>query len=175
MKGKINGVMYSQIKNATLVEIEIDGNRRDEVNGLKEKPVEIILKKYRQKRSLDANSYYWVLVGKLAYKVGIKRSEIYRSHIKDMGGNFTVVCVQEKAADTFCRIWESQGLGWVTVEMPSKIAGCVNIMAYYGSSVYDKEQMSKLINLAVQDCEAVGIETLTPKEIEKMISAWENG
>ena len=32
------------------------------------------------------------------------------------------------------RGWEHNGLGWVTEILPSKIAGCVNVVLYYGSS-----------------------------------------
>ena len=56
--------------------------------------------------------------------------------------------------------------------MPSKLPGCVNVILYYGSSTYDTAQMSRLINLAVQDCKEQGIETMTPQELAAMMEGW---
>jgi 2-iminoacetate synthase ThiH len=55
--------------------------------------------------------------------------------------------------------------------MPSKIAGCTNVILYYGSSTYNQEQMTQLIDNIVQDYKAVGIETLTPVELARLTEA----
>ena len=65
--------------------------------------------------------------------------------------------------------WEARGIGWQTETMPSKVEGCTNVVLYYGSSVYDTKQMSLLIDHLVQDAKAIGIETLTPRELESMM------
>lgn len=41
-----------------------------------------------------------------------------------------------------------------------------------GSSVYNTKQMSRLIDHVVQDCKAVGIETLTPLELDRLKGDW---
>ena len=41
----------------------------------------------RKGRSLDANAYFWVLVGRLADKLQISPEGIYRAYIPDIGGN----------------------------------------------------------------------------------------
>lgn len=48
-------------------------------------------------------------------------------------------------------------------------------MLYYGSSTYDTAQMSRLINIIVEECKAQGIETRTPDEISKLVSLWGDG
>lgn len=128
--------------------------------------------KYKEKRSLDANAYCFVLIGKLAEKLNIPKEEVYRRAIKQIGGNYDVVCVVDKAVDKLCESWKRNGLGWQTDTMPSKIAGCTNVILYYGSSTYDTEQMSRLIDNIVQDCKAVGIDTRTPEEIANLLSLW---
>lgn len=130
------------------------------------------IKEKKRKRSLDANAYFWVLCGKLAEATGIGKTDIYRSYIKEIGGNSDIVCVMEKAVDDFRRAWERNGTGWLTETIPSKLEGCVNVICYYGSSTYDTKQMSRLIELVVQDCKEAGIETLTPSEIAAMTAAW---
>lgn len=129
--------------------------------------------KVRNKRSLDANAYFWVLADKLATQQGLPgTTEIYRNYIKEIGGNREIVCVKKEAADKLCAGWERGGLGWLTERFPSKVKGCVNVILYYGSSKYDTAQMSRLIDLAVQDCKSLGIETATPRELSLLLDRW---
>lgn len=133
------------------------------------------IKAWREKRSLDANAYCWNLIGALSEKLNIPPADIYRGMIRDVGGNTEVVCVKESAAEKLCGGWGHNGIGWLTETFPSKIEGCVNVILYYGSSTYDTAQMSRLIDLVVEECKARGIETRTPKELENMLNLWEAG
>jgi hypothetical protein len=128
--------------------------------------------KYREKRSNDANAYCWVLIGKLAEKLNIPRDEIYRNAIKQVGGNYEIVCVQDKAVEKLCSGWRGNGIGWQTDTMPSKIDGCTNVVLYYGSSTYDTASMSRLINIIVDECKDQNIDTRTPDKIASMLALW---
>lgn len=44
--------------------------------------------------------------------------------------------------------------------------------AYHGSSTYDTAQMSRLIDNIVQDCKALGIETMTPDKLSILKEEW---
>jgi len=150
------------------VTLELDTDFRETFDELKEATVDVTIKKHRKRRSLDANAYFWVLCGRLAEALHKPMEEIYRACIRDVGGNFEVVCVQECAADKLREGWTHNGLGWVTDTTPSKIEGCVNVLLYYGSSTYDTSQMKRLIDNIIQDCKAVGIETMTPNELARL-------
>lgn len=130
------------------------------------------LVRQKKKRSLDANAYFFVLADKLAEKLNIPKEDIYRNCIKEIGGVSDVVCVRNDAVEKLCEGWRHNGLGWQTDTFPSKIEGCTNVILYYGSSTYDTEQMSRLINNIVEDCKIQGIETRTPDEIADMLSLW---
>ena len=134
-----------------------------------EKEYVLTVKEYKAKKSLSANAYFWVLCGKLAEKTHIGSTEIYKRLIKEIGGNNTLVCVQEDCVDTLCSHWSAKGLGWVTEVVDSKLNGCKNVFLYYGSSLYDSAQMSRLIDLIVQECKQQGIETMTPQEIAALM------
>jgi hypothetical protein len=56
--------------------------------------------------------------------------------------------------------------------MPSKIEGCTNVILYYGSSSYNVAQMSRLINIIVEDCRQVGIETKSEEEVASLLQQW---
>lgn len=138
------------------------------------KKYDVEIKEHRERRSLDANAYFWVLCSKLAAHTGIEKDVIYRDLIRNIGGNSEIICVRNDALDKLRKGWEHNGIGWVTETMPSKIEGCTNVVLYTGSSVYDTKQMSQLIELIVFECKSFGIETATPDEIERMVSLWQD-
>ena len=133
------------------------------------------IKEKTKKRSLDANAYAWVLLGKLANKIGIPKEEVYRNYIKDVGDNYEIIPIKKAAVDRWIENWQSKGIGWVCEILgDSKLDGYVNVISYYGSSTYDTKQMSALVNLIVEDCKAQGIETMTPAELSALLDNWRN-
>ena len=130
------------------------------------------IKEHREKRSLDANAFCWTLIDKLAQATRIPKTEIYRKAIKEIGGVSDVVCVQRKAAERLEKGWESNGIGWFSERSESRLDGCVNVTLYYGSSVYDTAQMSRLIDYIVEDCKSLGIETLSEEKLGAMKEEW---
>jgi len=142
------------------------------VQEMKDKIYVAELKEYKQRRSNDANSYCWVLMQKLAEKMNIKKEEIYRMAIKDIGV-FETLPIKNEAIETFIQAWQSKGLGWVCENIgESKLAGYTNVLAYYGSSLYTTAQMSRLVNSIVEDCKLQNIDTVSPNELNKMIGEW---
>ena len=139
---------------------------------LKDCEVEVTIKKARKKRSLDANAYAWVLMDKLAAVLGYKKEDIYRYAIRNIGGNSDTVCVQNRAVERLRESWSRNGIGWVSEIMPSKIDDCTNVILYYGSSTFDSYQMSRFIDLLVQDCKSCGIETMPPDKLEALLNEW---
>ena len=130
--------------------------------------------KAKKPRSLDANAYAWVLIDKLATALRMGREEIYRNTIRDIGGVSDVLCMTKAAYSDFKRHWESKGIGWqVDAEPSSKLDNCLVVTAYYGSSAYDTQQMSQLIDHLVQDCQALGIETEPDGRIRSLLEAWD--
>jgi hypothetical protein len=131
------------------------------------------LKVWREKRSLDANAYAWVLIDGIAQAIREDKTSVYRAAIREIGGNSQLVCSQNANVEKLRRIWEDNGIGWVTDTMPSKLPGCTNVLLYYGSSVYDTAQMSLLIDHLVFEAKELGIETLPPAELERMMEQWQ--
>ena len=132
----------------TLLLESTDMSILEQLNGLK---LNIELSKWYKKRSLDANAYAWVLLGKLQDALNIPKEEIYRSMIKDVG-DYEVIPIKNEAVDKFQRAWRKNGLGWITDTTKSKLEGYTNVIAYYGSSSYDTKAMARLIDLITQEC-----------------------
>ena len=140
----------------------------------KNKLYNLEVKEYRQKRSLDANAYAWVLIHKLAEAMKLSPVEVYREAIRNVGNNFTPMCVRQQDAESLKKNWSKHGLGWLCEDLgPSQVPGCVNIACYHGSSCYTSSQMTVLIDNLVQDCKALDIETLTPDKLALLKEAWD--
>ena len=143
------------------------------VGEMKQKKYVAEIKEYREKRSLDANSYCWVLLGKLSAKLATPPEELYRMAIRDVGDNYEPMPVRNDALERWKAIWSSNGIGWICEELgPSKIEGYTNVLNYYGSSAYDKAQMARLIDIIVEECKLQGIETMTPAELARLTEEW---
>ena len=174
MNGHLSDVAR-RVTGEWVVSFTLTTDPRQELAGIENSDLDITVKKHRQKRSLDANAYAWVLIGKIAEVMHIDRKEVYRDAIRSIGGNHEIVCVQDKAVESLRRGWESLGIGWQMETMPSKIKDCTTVFLYYGSSTYDTKQMSLLIDHLVQDAKELGIETLTPAELATMMMSYKGG
>ena len=135
----------------------------------KDKKFEI--KEHKAKRSLNANAYAWTLIGKIANVIGNTKEEVYKEYIKNKG-IYRIITIDEKAAPTFIKVWEDRGLGWLCERSETKIAGLVDVIAYYGTSSYNTKQMAGFIDYIVQEAKELGVETLTPDEIERLKTSW---
>lgn len=144
---------------------------REAYDSLAGKEIDVEIKRHRERRSIGANGYCWVLIDKIAAALSVDKEAVYREAIRSIGGVSETVCVQNKAVERLRDGWEKNGVGWLTDTMPSKLEGCTNVILYYGSSTYDTKQMSCLIDHLIQDAEALGIETITPKEKERLMQS----
>lgn len=136
------------------------------------KEVDVEIKPHRRKRSLSANAYAWVLTDKISAAINQPKEDVYRETIRNIGGVSDVVCVQNRAVEAIRSGWEAHGIGWITDTLPSKLPDCTNVILYYGSSTYDTAQMSRLIDLLVQEAKELGIETATPAELARLKEEW---
>lgn len=138
----------------------------------RDKPHVLEIKEKRDKRSLDANAYFWTLLTELANALGTKKEELYLKYVRDFGPykDFTF---PPDDAKTFRTAWSMLGTGWPTEQVDYTPDGeQVIIRAYYGSSQYSKKQMSRLIDNLVADCKSLGIETLPPDKLSLLKEDW---
>jgi len=138
------------------------------------KKMTVEIKEKRAGRSLDANAYCWVLCNKISEVKGlrVKKSDVYKQAIRDYG--VTLVMPVENGLLKDIINWHTNGgLGnSCDVLGASKFDGYTNVMFYYGSSNYDGKQMSVLIDGLVADAQELGIDTMTPTELERLKSMW---
>lgn len=127
--------------------------------------------KYREKRSLDANAYAWVLMQKIAEAVHSDRWAVYLELLQKYSRSFTHIIVKEAAVDRMKELYRTcVDLGEVKVNGQTGH----QLQVYYGSSTFNMKEMSVFIDGIVSECKELGIETMTPDELGRMKAAWQN-
>lgn len=138
----------------------------------KGKELDVELKQHRVRRSLDSNSYLWILCQKISEVIRATKEEVYKKAIRDVG-QFELVPIKNEAVERWVEVWNGKGLGWFAEVMEdSKLPGYKKVISYYGSSVYDQREMSVLVDNIVQEANGLGIETMTPDELARLKSEW---
>ena len=144
----------------------------------KEKQIDVAFKHYRQKRSLDANSYYWVLNGKLADAMRISKEECHLLMLQRYGqtdtySDGTPMIITIKADIPAEEITEH--LDAYVAPIKNGVVGDKEFTHYRvlkGTHKYNTKEMSVFIDGVVSECKELGIETMTPDELEQLKQQW---
>ena len=124
--------------------------------------------KHRNKRSLDANAYCWVILQKIAEVLHQDKWNVYLEMLEKYGV-FTHIIVKPNVVDKVKEEWRTvKELGEVSVNGMTGI----QLQCYFGSSTYNTKEMSVLIDGIVYEAKELGIETLPPDELERMKIEW---
>lgn len=173
--GTAHSVARDLMTGKLLVTFAIDGNEIELPDG----QLDITAVKHREKRSLNANSYFHVLVQKIAAAIGTSNTAVKNRLIREYGAfdyldghipTFTLKAVYENAMLLREDIHVKPiGREW--------FEGCEHVRFAFmrGSHTYDRAEMARLIDGAVYEAKELGIETLTPNELERMKAAWNTG
>ena len=140
------------------------------LDGLKTGEYVLELKRYRERRSKDANAYFWKLVGEIAEVLKTDNDSVYLM-LLERYGVFTYIVVQPRIVDKIKSEWRLvKELGEITVNGKKG----VQLQCFFGSSTYDSKEMSRLIEGTVSEAKELGIDTRTPEEIALMTEEWGN-
>ena len=144
---------------------EVDKPPADDLNG----DLRLTVKKWREKRSLDANALFWKCVGDIAAALGSDKWSIYLKLLRRYG-EYTYICVKPQAVEAVKANWrETEIVG--DIDINGKPA--VQMLCYYGSSQYDTAQFSRLLNGTISDMEQMGIETPSEQKLRESLELWE--
>lgn len=175
LDAKFTNMHYDFEKKGTVLEFLTYGNilpMLEENFGTNINEVSLEIKK-QDKRSNNANAYLWTLLGELQRKLRTPKEELYRKYIRECG-TYQVLPVRNDAVERFIvDVWAKNGLGWVCDTTPSKIDGYTNVIAYYGTSVYTREEMAVLLDNVIEDCVELKIPTKPKEEIDTLLRKME--
>lgn len=131
-------------------------------------PGEYEITKAKQKRSLNANNYAWQLINQIGNALRMSKEDIYLDMLKHYG-QVGAVSVEERFTEHFKRSYKyHESLG------KSDLKGKTfeHFRFWVGSSQYNTQEMSILIDGIVQEAQALGIETMQPEKLQSLLEAW---
>ena len=174
--GKLINVTRDILNGKLNVTLQISTEPIDELNTLALlDELDIEVKKHRKKRSLDANAYAWILMTKIANHSDIRSSkeEVYEEMLQKYG--FLDEDEEGHIAITIKSVIDIRKLGghWRFYKR-SNDGKFESYLAIKGSSEYNTSEMAIFIDCIVQEAKTLGIETLPPRELERMVKAWTN-
>ena len=173
MIGKITGITRDWKSKRYQVTVEVEELPPDIETLAGHDQLDITMKKHREKRSLDANAYFHVLCSRIAEKLHESLTERKNKLIAEYGQ----IDLEIKSI-----ILDDQ-IDWAKVEplhlrptTATKVLDNGRLYRVYivmrGSHTYDTKEMSRLIDGTVEQAKELGIETLTPEQIGRMVAAW---
>ena len=151
-----------------------------ELQSITDRDLRLTVKVWKEKRSLDANAYYWVLTEKLAEAMKLPKPVVHNMNLRDYGKRMLIDgrTVEVEIPDTDEA--EKSVLRQETFHLrPTGYVYYREGTAYRtyfllrGSHTYDTAEMSALLDGVIEDCKSCGIETATPEEIERMKQLYE--
>lgn len=148
--------------------IQINREDIDQFEGVDESYI-VTIKKAR-KKSMNMNSYMWVLCDRIAKKIHSTKEEVYRQAIAQTGKWIDVSSPQE-SADAVLDSWSNNGIGWWGEKLYD--GPITQLRLYIGSSDYNGEELQRVTDSIVEDAKELGIETMTPNELEHLRSMWD--
>lgn len=147
------------------------------MNANKESIWDLSPHKDKRKRSLDSNAYFHVLCDQLRQKLGISMARCKNHLLTDYGQIFyledgTPMIYKTNAPEDF--MMEQETIHCKCVKIGKENGKDVFFYRIYrGSHTYSVQEMQKLIQGTVTECEQQGIQTATPEELAHMSMLWE--
>ena len=126
------------------------------------------LKEYKEKRSLNANNYYWQLVTELGNALKMDKEDLHFLLLQKYGQSEMISVVADVDMKNYLKYYAEAG------ESVLNGKAFKHYKVYKGSSEMDSKEMSILINGLVEECHIQGIETKTPAEINSLLERWDN-
>lgn len=181
MRGRLVDIAQDIWNGGFLLQLSVDTIPSGAERLREENDLAITLTKWRERRSLTANAYYWVIVGKIAEYADTSQAVIHNLLLRRYGvldtidGETLTVFVpdtpeaEEQAAQDELRHmrptshvkYGQDGRGWRAYKLVK------------GSSKYDTKEFSVLLEGAISEAKEMGLETLPPEEIARMEAEYE--
>lgn len=171
VRAKITGLSKT-LTGRTLITLETDTDA-GQVENLGQDDLKVVLSKYQKKRSLNANSYYHLLCGKIATKLGVSMTEVCNRMIADYGQmDQDLKSIIMKADIDWERLETLHLRPTVKTRVMDNGALYRVFIVMRGSHTYDTKEMARLIDGVVAEAEQLGIDTMPPADREALLRLW---
>ena len=122
------------------------------------------VKEWHERRSLDANAYYWKVLTELAAVVRTSKDELHEI----MLSRYSCPYLTKEGEPIVVTIREDVPLSslpghWMYIRSGRGFSAYMRIK---GSSDMDTKEFSRLLDALISECEEVGVSTLLPLDLE---------
>ena len=167
MIGTINNITKDYKDNKIIVSIKLDSTSElANIEKLAEDKLDIEIKKYRAKRSLNSNAYCWKLCTEIANVMRADKDEIYLLMLKRYGQNEVISLLATIDIKPYLKYYEEFG------ESVLNNKTFKHYKVYKGSSEFDSKEMSIFIDGIVSEAKLLNIPTLEDMQIMEMNKQW---
>ncbi len=177
-KGKLSSMFRDIVTGKWNLSFSTDQNIAEAAQTFSGKDIDVKLKQHREKRSLDANAYYWCLLTKLAKIHGWSNAEAHNRMLRDYGqyerveGQLIAVPLpdtDQTEREVLSKMEYHLALSPKVTVMKGETKRVYLLLR--GSSTYNAEEMARLISGLIEECRYSGIpdsEIMTPFEKQKL-------
>lgn len=158
MRARLKDLSRDYVTGKARLTFEVDGVLPEIPDG----DLDVKVKKWREARSKDANSYYWVLVNQIAAVIGATKDEIHAENVQRYGYFDDPPIVVTVPAKTDMNKVEGY---WKLYKDNGQFKAYLRIR---GTHEYDTAEFSRFLDHVIEDCKELGIETDTPDELARM-------
>lgn len=120
------------------------------------------VREVRRRRSLTANAYYWAMLNQLARRLRMPDTEVHLNMLREYGSCEVLSVGLHVPLGDYFPYHDVLGVDWEGGE-ERRI-----VKVYKGSSHMDSAEFSHLVNGMREECEAQGIDVMTPEEIARL-------
>lgn len=167
-KARISGISRDFSSGKILLTFQIDNFNSEEVERLMSKDLRLRAVIWRENKTLTQNGYYWKLLELMAQELGSTKEEIHEEILRDYG---TIDCDENGTPITIKqpRFQDPKRLPGHWKFMYESKDGESNVFVQIkGVSDCNTKEMSVLLDGAIQEAKELGVETLPPKEVERL-------
>ena len=85
MKSRILDIAIDYGSGEGKITLKVPKNDLEWYEGLKDKEIDVEIKEHKEKRSLNANAYCWVLIQQIADEIRSTKEDVYKKFIREKG------------------------------------------------------------------------------------------
>lgn len=176
--GRLLQTWWDSRSRKTMIQFEVAGDILPDCEKLGAKELDIRAYPVSKRRSLNANSYYWVLVGKIAEKLRISTARLHNLHLREcgyremMGEKIVFVVIPDDQEED---VLERETFHLAPTSETKEGKDGITYRTYAllrGSHTFSTEEMGRLIDITVKEAQECGIETASPEEISRMMTLY---
>lgn len=167
--GKVAGITRDFLTKKLLITFETSEDVTGQYDDIQGKILTIEAKKYRKRRSLDANAMLWACLGDIAAALNTDKWAVYLRMLRRYG-KFTYIIVKPEAVESMKVQWrECEVIGDIKVNGQN----AVQMLCYFGSSTYNTQEFSVLLEGVISEMKEMRLHAPTSGDMRRSLQLWE--